>query len=73
MNPDRRADITESIFDVAKRMKGWVVTGGFDQGVMKLMGEGRIKYAPEVPLIGFCSWPMVYGKVKSRVLLGFRV
>jgi len=50
-------------------MKGWVVTGGFDQGVMKLMGEGRIKYAPEVPLIGFCSWPMVYGKVKARVLL----
>lgn len=62
LSKEDRTDINESIFSIAKKMRGWVVTGGFDTGVMSLMGEGRVKYAPEVPLIGFCSWAKVHQK-----------
>jgi hypothetical protein len=38
------------------------MTGGTDAGIMRLMGEGKAMYAPEVPLIGFASWSVLHQK-----------
>lgn len=48
------AAIVKAVMGAAKNMNGWVFTGGTDVGVMKLMGEGRCKFAPEVS-IALCS------------------
>ena len=54
-----------TLVDVAKNMNAWVVTGGTDCGIMKLVGdafEGGPGSSSPVPLFGIAPWGVVKGR-----------
>ena len=58
-------EIMKELVDVAKNMNAWVVTGGTDCGIMKLVGdafEGGPGSSSPVPLFGIAPWGVVKGR-----------
>jgi hypothetical protein len=50
--------VTEGIVHAASLTDAWIVTGGLDAGVMRLVGStvARFNYKCTVPVIGVASW-----------------
>lgn len=46
----------------AQQTNAWIVTGGTDTGVMKLVGEAVRDYQADVPCIGVATWGVVHGR-----------
>ena len=46
----------------AQQTNAWIVTGGTDTGVMKLVGEAVRDYQADVPCIGVATWGAVHGR-----------
>ena len=51
------------VHQAVERTSAWVVTGGTDTGVMKLVGEAMHKYGlVDVPVVGVAPW----GAISAR-------
>jgi hypothetical protein len=46
----------------AQQTNAWIITGGTDTGVMKLVGEAVRDYQAAVPCIGVSTWGVVNGR-----------
>jgi len=46
----------------AQQTNAWIITGGTDTGVMKLVGEAVRDYQADVPCIGVSTWGVVNGR-----------
>jgi hypothetical protein len=53
---------THGLVMVAKQTNAWIVDGGMDAGVMKLMGETKAKHYIDTPVIGFATWDCIHGR-----------
>lgn len=62
MQPHVHDVVNQGIVKAAKKTDAWLVTGGTDTGVMKLVGEAVRKADVDVPVIGVTPWLAVYGR-----------
>lgn len=53
--------VNEGLCRAAKQTDAWIVTGGTDTGVMKLVGDAVAKSHLDVPVIGIASWGATHG------------
>lgn len=54
--------LSRGLVRAALQTNAWLVTGGTDTGVMKLVGEAVREYQANVPCIGVTAWGAVHGR-----------
>ncbi|KAL5271968.1 hypothetical protein ACHWQZ_G000234 [Mnemiopsis leidyi] len=59
---DLRKNFSKGLCVAAKSSNAWIVTGGTDTGVMKMVGEAVYGYPGEIVTIGIATWGIVRGK-----------
>ena len=57
-------EFKSGLLAVARKTHAWVVTGGTDSGVMKLVGNTMASVGHKRPLIGVAAWGVVNGREK---------
>ena len=54
--------ITDGLDAVLRTTSCWVLTGGFDEGLPRLVGQAARISGVKVPVIGVCAWSAVKGR-----------
>lgn len=54
--------VNQGLVRAAKQTAAWIITGGTDTGVMKLVGDAVRKSHVDVPVIGIMPWAAVHGR-----------
>ena len=62
MQPHVHEVVNEGLVRAAKQTSAWLVTGGTDTGVMKLVGEAVRKADVDIPLFAIAPWGAVHGR-----------
>ena len=74
--PNLVTPITEGIVEAASVAEAWIITGGFDAGVMSLVGSAVARWkhkCDNTPLLGVGSWRGVQNKEMLENACGNRV
>ena len=74
--PNLVTPITEGIVEAASVAEAWIITGGFDAGVMSLVGSAVARWkhkCDNTPLLGVGSWNSVQHKGMLENACGNRV
>ena len=48
--------IIKGIASAARSMSAWIIDGGTEKGVMKMLGQMQAHHHTETPVIGFATW-----------------
>lgn len=62
MQPHVHDVVNQGLVNAAKQTSAWLVTGGTDTGVMKLVGDAVRKLDVDVPVIGVTAWRAIHGR-----------
>jgi hypothetical protein len=61
MKPEFHELLTTAVVDAIQQTDGWIVTGGMDGGIMKMIGEMAAHQHLSNPVIGICSMLGTHG------------
>lgn len=63
-----RSTFKESLIKAAKTTNAWIISGGTNYGVMRLVGEAmKEDLYPNIPVIGIATWGVIASRENLEV------
>uniref|UniRef100_A0A7S3AMF8 TRPM SLOG domain-containing protein n=1 Tax=Haptolina ericina TaxID=156174 RepID=A0A7S3AMF8_9EUKA len=62
LTPQLQSTFSSGLASAAMSSRAWVLTGGTNTGVMKMVGKAMQEQAPKVPVIGIGPWGAIAGR-----------
>ena len=65
----QRSGFKEAFIKAANTTKAWIISGGTNYGVMRLVGEAmKEELYPNIPVIGIATWGIISQSKKLEVV-----